>query len=299
MIEQELSRQKIIERLEETALLVDQITEVTVLEKTLREVRVLEERLQEMDEMAAKIQEVIEEELGKEEVEKLEKEFDEGLESKVQTERVVRTSVKRIETKEGEVDELEEEIKRVFLKGLLPEEEEEAEWKQESEKEVTEESLSVREEGVREKLRQIEKEWQTEVEERSGSSDVAGAISVVTIQKVESRTKRIEIVVDETRQMLEQREDVQVQASVESGEEGTAWRETKFTVKRQLKDPSQVADSDVWYQLFDRPPYRAVIKPPGIVCYCCISSVRPQLIPRILTALQLLSFNTYFCVCTH
>ncbi|XP_029307448.1 uncharacterized protein LOC115021278 isoform X4 [Cottoperca gobio] len=271
--EQELTSEEILERLQETVIFVDKLRVADVLERKLREVRGLEERLQEMDEMAERLQEVIEEELGKEEMEKL-REEEGDLEQEVQiqaeriTERVVRKSVRRIEREEEEVDELEEQIKQVFLKGLLPEEEE-AEVKQGSEQEVTGESLSD------EELRQIEKEWQEEVEEKlkSGSTDVT--TSVVAYQKVARKTKKRVTIVEERGRTQEEMEDVLVQRGVMSEErlekEGT-WRKTEIlqeitegdvAERLQAEGQSQGAEKDVWFILFDHAPYNAVYKPPA------------------------------------
>ncbi|XP_027142931.1 titin isoform X5 [Larimichthys crocea] len=278
--EQELPTGEVIERLQETVTLVDKLKEVDVLERNLREVRDFEGRLQEVDEMAEKLQKVIEEELGKEEVAKLREEArDLEQERQIQaegiTKMVVKKSVRRILTEEGEVDELEDEIKRVFLKGLLPEEEE-VEVKQESETVVTGESLF--DDSSREKLQQVEKEWQKEVVERSGSLDVSGTTSVVTYQKVERRTKKRVTIVDERGQRQEEMEDTQVQAgemSVERLETGKRLQKTEIlaitelnltersvTERLQPERPSQVADEDLWFILFDRLPYKAVFKPP-------------------------------------
>ncbi|XP_042345169.1 uncharacterized protein LOC121945189 isoform X2 [Plectropomus leopardus] len=272
--EQELTREEVIEMLQETVTLVDKMKEVVVLEKRLKEVKDLEERLQEVDEMAERLQGVIEEELGKEEVEKLRKEemeFEQKEHAERITEKVMMESLRTVEIKEEEVDELEEQIKQVFLKGLLPEDEE-AEMKRESKEEVTDDSLS--DDSLREKLCQIEREWKEDVEENfeSGSSDVTTSTSVVTSQKVESNTKRTVTIVEETGQ---RQEDVQVQSSVIRSEErlenvGT-WRktETQETItEREVKerlhtqDRSEVAEEDVWFILFDRPPFKAVFKPP-------------------------------------
>lgn len=282
--EQELPTEEVIERLQETVTLVDKLKEVDVLERNLREVRDFEGRLQEVDEMAEKLQKVIEEELGKEEVAKLREEArDLEQERQIQaegiTKMVVKKSVRRILTEEGEVDELEDEIKRVFLKGLLPEEEE-VEVKQESETVVTGESLF--DDSSREKLQQVEKEWQKEVVERSGSLDVSGTTSVLTYQKVERRTKKRVTIVDERGQRQEEMEDTQVQAgemSVERLETGKRLQKTEIleitelnltersvTERLQPERPSQVADEDLWFILFDRLPYKAVFKPPGTVC---------------------------------
>ncbi|XP_045901683.1 uncharacterized protein LOC123968783 isoform X4 [Micropterus dolomieu] len=272
VVEQEQTRTEIIKRLQESVILVDMLTEADILERRLSKVKDLEERLQEVDEMAERIQGVIEEELGKEEVDKLrEEEGDLKHEQQVEgmTERVVKKSVRRIEVNKDEVDELEEQIKRVFLKGLLLEEEV-AEVMQKSEKEGTDESQL--DDGLREKLRQMEKEWQDEVEEKM--SDVGSTSSVVAYQKVERRTKKRVTIVEEREQRQEEMEDGQVQSggmSEERLEKGGAWHETeilgyitqrKVTERLQAEDPSQVADKDVWFILFDRPPYKAVYKPP-------------------------------------
>lgn len=277
--EQQLSSEEIIESLQETATLVDKLRERDILERRLREVRDLEERLQEVDEMAERLQEVIEEELGKEEVDQLrEEEGDLEREVRIQaestTETVLKKSAQRKETKEDEVDELEDQIKQVFLKGLLPEEKE-VEVKQVSEKEVKDWSLL--DDDLREKQYEIEKEWKNEVEEESGSSDVAGSTSVVAYQKVERRTKKRVTIVEERGLGCEEMDDVQLQAVVMSGErlvkEGT-WRQTEIveeitergvTDRLQPEDPSQVAEKDVWFILFDCPPDKAVFIPPGKV----------------------------------
>jgi len=286
--EQELTSEEVINRLQESVTLVDKLIEAEVLERRLREVRDLEERLQEVDEMAERLQEVIEEELGKEEVDKLREEEEQELEREKQmqvesrTEKVVKKSVRMMGTKEeDEGDELEEQIKQVFLKGLLPEEEE-VEVKQESEKEVTDESLL-------EKLLQIEKEWQNEVEERLGSPDVIGTTPVVAVQRVERRTKKRVTIVDERGQQLGDADDMQVPAGViseERLEKQEIWRktelleertETEVTERLQAEDQSQVEDKDVGFIISDRPPYKAVFKPPGTVCHCA-NSFKPLLI---------------------
>ncbi|XP_039662866.1 titin-like isoform X8 [Perca fluviatilis] len=285
--EQEVTSEEDIDRQQETVMLVHKLRVVDVLERRLREVRDLEERLQEMDETAELLQEVIEEELGKEEVDRLrqEKEVDrlrqekddmeqeERMQFEGVTETVLRTSVRTIDVKEDEMDELEEQIKRVFLKGLVPEEED-SEVKQQSEKEATDESLS--DDGLREKLRQIEREWKDEVEEKlkSGSSDVSSTTSVVAYQKVERRTKKRVTIVEERGQKQNGIEKVQVQYDEMSEEsldkDGTLCKteireeitEREVTERLQAEDQSQVADKDVWFILFDRPPRRAVFKPP-------------------------------------
>ncbi|KAI3360936.1 hypothetical protein L3Q82_013144, partial [Scortum barcoo] len=267
--EQELKREEIIERLQEKVILVDKLREVEILERKLMEVRDLEERLQEVDEVAERLQEVIEDELGKEEVDKLREEMrdlEQGERMWVERtkETVVKKSVRRAEAEEDEVDELEEQIKRVFLKDLLPEEEE----VEVTEKEVTDESLL--DDTSREKLRQIEKEWQDEMEKlKSGSLDAVSGPSAVAYQRVERRTKGV-TVVEERGLTREEMEDVQEQPSVvsEEIEKEVIWRVTETVEERevierlQAEEPSQTADEDVWFILFDRPPYKAVFKPP-------------------------------------
>ncbi|XP_054478342.1 LOW QUALITY PROTEIN: uncharacterized protein LOC129110178 [Anoplopoma fimbria] len=273
--EQKLTSEEAMGRLQESLILVDKLKDIDVLERRLREVRDLEDRLLEMDEMAERLQGVIEEELGKGELDKLREEeddFEEDKQIQVEgiTEKVLRKSVRITETKE---DELEEQIKEVFLKGLLPVEEG-AEMKQESEKVAKEESLS--DDSLRVKLGQIEKEWQDETEEKlkSGSSDVTSTTSVVAYRKVAHSTKKRVTILDEREWTQEELEDVQVQGGVTLEErlekEGT-WLQTEIlevitegevTERLQAEDQSQVADKDIWYILFDSPPYKAVLKPP-------------------------------------
>ncbi|KAM7383638.1 hypothetical protein PAMP_003273 [Pampus punctatissimus] len=279
--DQELTTEEVIHRLQETVILVDKLREADLLERRLREIRDLEERLQEMDEMAERIQEVIEEELGKEEMAKLREEEGELAQEEVKqvenvTETVEKKSVRSMKTKkEDEVDELEEQIKQVFLKGLLPEEED-TKLKQESEKEFTE---SLLDDGLSEKLHQIEKEWQDEVEQKFGP-DVITTTSVAAYQKVEQSTnKRVTIVEDEGQQQKNM-QNMQIQSEVikeETLEEGNIWCKTEIleeipereiTERLEVEDQFHVKDKDVWFVLFDRPPYMAVFKPPGTVCHC-------------------------------
>ncbi|XP_076016727.1 uncharacterized protein LOC143008737 isoform X3 [Genypterus blacodes] len=250
--EQEVTNLEIIERLKETVTLVDKLREADVLECKLREVRVLEERLQEVDELAERIQEVIEGELGEEEVAKLREE--------IREEDLVQEEVKQVKS----WDELEDEIKRVFLKGLLPEEEEEGHGKVRQESE-TEQSLW--DDTVREKLHQVDKQWQEEAEEtlKSGSSVIT---STVSYQRVEQRTEK-GVVIVERRQEWKDVADEQVKPVVMS-EEGL---EKETDVKRlqlpERKNEQEVTegaraeeeDEDVWLVLLDRPPYKAVFKP--------------------------------------
>lgn len=283
--DQELTREEVIGSIQESVTFVDKLTEVDDLERRLREVRDLEERLQEVDEMAERIQEVIEEELGKEEVEKLREETEQEWEMKKQmlvegtTVKVVKKSVRIMETKE-EGDELEEQIKQVFLKGLLPEEEE-VEVKQQREIEVTDQS--VLDDSLRVRLRQMEKEWQSEVEEKLGSPEAAGSTYAVKVQKVERRSKKRVTIAEESEQIFGDADDMQEQAAViqERLEKQDMWRKTDVLVERTLRDATlelqagdqpQVEDMDIWYKLFDRLPYKAVFIPPGTV-YCCANQL--------------------------
>ncbi|KAM9852266.1 uncharacterized protein ACBR49_005367 isoform 2-T2 [Aulostomus maculatus] len=275
--EQSMTEQEeVTERLSGTLVLVKKLKEMDVLEKKLKDVKDLEERLQEVDNMAEKLQEVIEEELGKEEVAKLleeerELEQKEVKESETLTQTVVKKSVRRVKTEEeGEVDELEEQIKEVFLKGLLPEEEEKVEEKaemkeEESEKEPTDTSLL--DDRTRIRLNQIEKEWREEMEEKFGSPDVT--TSVVTYQKV-TWTKKSVTIAEETEQQMGDMEDLQGQTGgiIENKlVEEKIWRKTEIreekregeaTEKLETGDQSQVEEKDIWFTLFDRPPYTAV-----------------------------------------
>lgn len=166
---------EVIEKLQETVALVDMLGERDDLERRLREVRDLEERLQEVDEMAEILQEVLEEGLGKESVDQLKGEEDE--ESRLQrqavvmTEMVIKRAVQTTETKEDEVDELEDEIKRVFFKGLLPEEEE-VEANQEGRDEAADSSLL--DDDLRKMLYQIETEGNLKVEDRNAGGMIVG-----------------------------------------------------------------------------------------------------------------------------
>ncbi|XP_055358922.1 uncharacterized protein LOC114842461 isoform X3 [Betta splendens] len=199
------------------------------LEKTLRDVRDLEGRLEEVDEMAKRLQRVIEEELGKEEVEKLREEME--LE-----ERLAKRLKRRMETDEGAVDELEDQIREVFLKGLVPEY-----------VEVTDESLL--DDSLRVKLRQVGMERQWEMGGGSGSDTT----TVVSHQQVELRTKKRVMSVDDRGQREEYVyvEDERVQPGVMLEERAE---------KVEGRNPE---DQDVWFMLFDRSPYKAVVKPPA------------------------------------
>lgn len=164
-----------IEKLQESVALVDMLGERDDLERRLKEVRDLEERLQEVDEMAEILQEVLEEGLGKESVDQLKGEEDEdsGLQrqAEVTTQVVIKRAVQTIEMKEDDVDELEDEIKRVFFKGLLPEEEE-VEGSQEGRDEAADSSLL--DDDLREMLYQTETEGSLKVENRTAVEMIVG-----------------------------------------------------------------------------------------------------------------------------
>lgn len=227
VVKQEETTEQVIERLQKSVILIDTLTEIEDLEGKLRKVRDLEERLQEAGEVSERIQRVIEEQLGQEEVERLRAE--EGDLDHV----VLQRFMKRMETDEDEVDELEEQIKDVFLKGLVPEEENE---------------LNQLDGSLRTKVREIQKEWQEE-QRKFDSSDVSGATSVVILQKVERRDGKRVMIVDESGEsngMLEK----QTQREV--------------TERRHFGNPVQEENEDEWYLLFYRPP---VFSPSGTVCY--------------------------------
>ncbi|XP_058503645.1 uncharacterized protein LOC131471230 isoform X5 [Solea solea] len=264
--EQEPTNQEVIERLQGTVTLVDKMIESGVLERRLREVKDLEERLHEVDEIAERLQEVIEQELGKEEVEHLrEEDGDLQKDQLIQvgsSERVVNKSVRKMEiNEEDEVDELEEQIKQVFLKGLLPEEEE-SQVKQEKEKEVTVETLS--DDNVREKLRQKGKDWQVEVEEKFGT-DVNGTTLIVAQQKVVRRTMKRVTIVDERRQQQEDVEDLQAQSSEILEKQEIRHKSELQDERTEGEFTQRLEDKDVWFILFDCLPYKSLFKPPVTV----------------------------------
>ncbi|KAM4601150.1 uncharacterized protein ACJ7VT_020965 isoform 2-T2 [Polymixia lowei] len=281
---QERTTGEAIKRLQEITTVVDRMKEADVLEEKLKEVRDLEERLQEVDELAVKIQEAIEGELGKEEMDKIRQE-DEVLQEKEAelvrrsqdvVETVIKRSMKEIQTTKE--DELEEQIKQVFFKGLLPEgAEEEGMPQREREEEVIGDSL--KDDGLRERLRHIEREWQQEVEQtlKSGSSVVMDTSTVVTVKKVKI-SKKVTIIEDSWGQRKEMEEE-QVQRGLMSGrlEKEEMWRKTDvLEVTNKVREGfqagemaamnlrrSQVEDDD-WYVLLDRSPYEADFKPPVI-----------------------------------
>lgn len=251
MEEESLSNKEIIERLQETVALVDMLKERDLLERRLKEVRDLEERLQDVDEMAEKLQEVIEEELGKDEVEQLRREIKQEDEIRMQAEAfvdmIVKESARKFESKEEEeVDELEEQIKEVFLKGLIPEEEEEKEVEVKRVRFVVEEDGMQLHEGSKEKLRQMEEEWKKEMEEKSGSTAVT---TYAVAYSLEESTTRERVTVGEEEGEWRQEEEE------EEGKQEESWY--------QLEESSRLEDTDVWFKVFDQPSLTAVAGPPG------------------------------------
>ncbi|CAL8354297.1 unnamed protein product [Arctogadus glacialis] len=149
-----------IERWQEALGLVDELREMEDLENRLRGVRDLEDRLQEVDELAERIQEVIEEELGREEVEKM------AQEEELQPERS-QVEMELAETLEvGEVDELEDEIKRVFF----GESEDEERFKSGSVDDDVHVVVSQRK--VRKTVTVVQASWQEQAETESASVSV-------------------------------------------------------------------------------------------------------------------------------
>ncbi|XP_072769105.1 uncharacterized protein [Nerophis lumbriciformis] len=263
--EQELTDEELKERLQSMVMMVDKLEEMEDLERRLRKVRDLEERLQEVDEMADRIQEVIEEELGEDEVAKL-KEEELQKESETITRTVLKNSVMMVrKSKEGEeVDELEEQIKEVFLKGLSPEVDE---TRIESKNKAKDDSLF--DENLRERLRLIEHEWQNEVGKKISSPQLISS-SEVAYHMVERTKKRVAFVDQRMQQQSDAVKAAQTKLIAEQKLDEirlkTIIKEEKakmVTERPEFKDTSQlVEERDIWVMLFDRPPYTAIVKPP-------------------------------------
>lgn len=236
-----LSNEEIIERLQETVALVDKLQERDLLERRLQEVRDLEERLQDVDELAEMLQDVIEEELGKEEVEQFRREEEIKVQAETFVDMVVKKSAQRFESKEEEeVDELEEQIKEVFLKGLIPEEEKEEVEVKRVRFVVEEDGMQLRA-GSREKLRQTEEEWKKELEEKSGSTTVTTFAVAYSLEEHTARKSVTDV---------KERE----------------WRQDEKEEVRRLEEPeeqSRLGDTDVWFKVFDRPSLTEATGPPG------------------------------------
>lgn len=246
--EKQETTEEVIEKLQETVALVDMLRERDDLERSLREVRDLEEILQEADGRAERLQEVLEEELGKEVVDQLievEDKESELRQAVVITEMVTKRAVKQLE--EEQVDELEEDIKKVFLKDLLPEDEDVGAH-QESREEVTENSLSN--DDLRQVAYQIEAEGKSEVEDRTASLDLERIAPAIVYQRVEQVTKKTVTIVEKPEVMFEG--DGEMQQRLEE--------RVAFTEGLQPVDPLK-ADTDVWFKFFDPSLYKAVFKP--------------------------------------
>ncbi|XP_042281134.1 titin-like isoform X2 [Thunnus maccoyii] len=273
-----ISTTKIVRRIEtkkedEVDELEDQIKEV-FLKGLLPEAEEEETKVKQESEKEVTDETLLDDSL-KDKLRQIEKEWQVDVEQKFGSPAVISTSkfVSRIETiKEDGVDELEEQIKQEYLKDVLPEEEEETKVMQWSKKEVTDESML--DDSMRDKLHQIEKEWQDEVEQKFGSPDVISTTSVVSYQKVERRTKKRVTIVEDRWQQQEDMENMQIQSGViseERLEKEKKWHKTaileertegEVTERLQAEDQSQVEDRDIWFILFDHPPYKAVVKPP-------------------------------------
>lgn len=181
---------------------------------------------------------------------------------------MVTKSMRRMTSKEEDrVDELEEQIKSVFLKGLLPEEDE-ANMKLENPKKGSDETLL--DDSLSEKLRQIESEWEEEME------FVASGVSTTTVaadQREERRFKERVGIVCERGQQQEDTEDVQGQSEVtleKRLQKQTIWQKTETLEGRMEKEVTerieaegqcQVEEKDVWFVLFDQRLYTAAVKP--------------------------------------
>ncbi|XP_061919110.1 uncharacterized protein LOC133660052 isoform X2 [Entelurus aequoreus] len=263
--EQKLTDEELKERLQSMVIMVDKLEEMEDLERRLRKVRDLEERLQEVDEMADRIQEVIEEELGEEEVAKL-KEEELQKESETITRTVLKNSVMMVrKSKDGEeVDELEEQIKEVFLKGLSPEVDEA---RIESKNKAKDASLF--DENLRQKLRLIEHEWQNEVEKKISSPQLISSFEV-SYHIVERTKKRVAFVDQRMQQQHDAVKAAQTKLIAEKKLDEirlkTIIKDKKaksVTERPEFEDRSQlVEERDIWVMLFDRPPYTAIVKPP-------------------------------------
>ncbi|XP_072316529.1 uncharacterized protein [Eucyclogobius newberryi] len=232
--------EEVLERMQETITMVEPLKEVGVLERRLKEVRHLEERLQQVDELQVRLQEVIEEELGKEEVARLR---DEEQDSETRVTTIIRT----LETTEGNQDELEDDIKRVFLKGLLSEEEARL---QQNLIKATDKNEVI--ESLREKLGQIEKEWREDVDKELSLSDV-GTTAVVSY-RMEKRTKKRVTIVDETTEIKDVLPKLQIETK-------SILSRTDILENRASRSATPSQSEDVWFKLFDRLPYKAVYKP--------------------------------------
>ncbi|XP_061674867.1 uncharacterized protein LOC133500331 isoform X9 [Syngnathoides biaculeatus] len=256
--EQQLTDEEVVERLEEMAVMVDKLEEMQDIERRLRKIRNLEERLQEVEDMSERIQGVIEEELGEQEVAIL-REEELQKESKAITRTVLKNSVMIVNRMNGvnEKDELEEQIKEVFLKGLLPEEDDAEKGKEEN----------LFDYSLIEKICQIEDEWKDEVEEKLNfpATITASLVSSKTVV----RTKKRVAFVDQRPQRLDAMEESLVRIiSEKSSQNSEIGPKTEMLGKRAERKVAELEDGfsldkarDMWSTLFDRPAYVAIIKP--------------------------------------
>ncbi|XP_015257378.1 PREDICTED: uncharacterized protein LOC107102539 isoform X6 [Cyprinodon variegatus] len=222
---QEDTTEQVIERLQRSVVLIDALAEMEDLEEKLKKVRDLEERLEETGEMTEKILRMVEEDLGQEEVERLKAE--EGDLDQV----VLEKYVKRLETIDDDEDELGEQIKQVFFKGLIP---------------VEENELNQLDDSLKEKMKKMEREWLEEVQETFDAAGVSGATSVVTLKMVEHRGEKTVTVIGEGEKSDGNLEQLTQREVIEMPDYG---------------NPLQRANDDEWYLLFYRPPTQVIASP--------------------------------------
>ncbi|XP_038125396.1 uncharacterized protein LOC119772818 isoform X4 [Cyprinodon tularosa] len=222
---QEDTTKQVIERLQRSVVLIDALAEMEDLEEKLKKVRDLEERLEETGEMTEKILRMVEDDLGQEEVERLKAE--EGDLDQV----VLEKYVKRLETIDDDEDELGEQIKQVFFKGLIP---------------VEENELNQLDDSLKEKMQKMEREWLEEVQETFDAAGVSGATSVVTLKMVEHRGEKMVTVIGEGERSDGNLEQLTQREVIEMPDYG---------------NPLQRANDDEWYLLFYRPPTQVIASP--------------------------------------
>ncbi|XP_077576647.1 uncharacterized protein LOC144199115 [Stigmatopora nigra] len=259
--EEESTEEEVIERLQEMAIIFDKLEEIEDLERRLKKVRDLEGRLQDVEEMSDRIQEVIEEELGEEEVAKL-KEEEILKESKAIVRTVLKNSLMIVNKMDGgdESDELAEQIKEVFFKDLLTDQDDTAKGKIEY----------LLDYSLREKLSQIEDEWKDEVEEKNSRSSV-NVSSLVAYQSMVKSKKKVAFV-DQTPERLEAMEQALLNIVVEKKLQlDKVPLETEMLQERARKEVTEVSkvenssqldkDTDIWSVLFEGLPYTPFVKP--------------------------------------
>ncbi|KAG7273249.1 hypothetical protein CRUP_001345, partial [Coryphaenoides rupestris] len=248
VVEQTLEEDEVVEKVMEQTLVEDEVVEQTLEEDEVVE-KVMEQTLEE-DEVEEK---VMEQTLVEDEV--VEKVMEQTLEEDEVVEKVMEQTLeedKVVDKKLGanEVDELEEEIKHVFFKGLLPEDAETEGRHPQGDTETTDEC--VKDEFG--KTGQIEEEWQEEVEERlkSGSEDDTTRVRVSQrwVQKTVSVSWQQQVETKLSGSLLEEEEEMRGR---------TVERETRTT--SGLTTLVEDQEEDGWFRLFDRFPYKAVHKP--------------------------------------